>query len=88
MITFKNQSLAQILMNKKTWITHFTIVALISIIGLVFVGQQTYSGAPPLVDFISGHESYESKSIISQKSIKRGDEIFHLRDSHQPNEIK
>ena len=47
------QNLAQWLLNKKTWTTHFLIVAAISVAGLVYLGQQTYSGAPPLVDYVS-----------------------------------
>ena len=47
------QNLAQWLLNKKNWTTHFLIVTLISVAGLVYLGQQTYSGAPPLVDYVS-----------------------------------
>ena len=42
-------NLAMWLLNKKNWFTHFLIVSVISIAGLVYLGTETYSGAPPLV---------------------------------------
>jgi nitric oxide reductase subunit B len=70
------QNLAQWLLNKKTWTTHFLIVTLISVAGLVYLGQQTYSGAPPLVDYVSADTG---EVFLSQKQIERGKEVFHLR---------
>lgn len=69
------RSLAQILLDKKTWITHFAIVTVISVVGLLFLGQQTYSGAPPLVNYVSNAD----EQIITKQSIKRGERVFHLR---------
>ncbi|MEZ5565704.1 MAG: cbb3-type cytochrome c oxidase subunit I [Gammaproteobacteria bacterium] len=68
-------NLAMWLLNKKNWFTHFLIVAVISIAGLVYLGTQTYSGAPPLVDFVSP----TGQTVISEAQIKRGKELFHLR---------
>ena len=70
-----HQNLALWLVNKKNWLTHFAIVAGISIAGLIYLGGATYTGAPPLVDYISS----TGETVISQKQIKRGKEIFHLR---------
>lgn len=70
------QNLAQWLLNKKTWTTHFLIVAAISVAGLVYLGQQTYSGSPPLVDYVSADTG---EVVLSQKEIERGKEVFHLR---------
>ncbi len=54
---------------------HFLIVAAICASGLIYLGQQTYSGAPPLVDF----KSSTGETVISQEQIKAGQEVFHLR---------
>ena len=69
------QNLALWLVNKKNWLTQFMIVAGISIAGLIYLGGATYSGAPPLVDFVSP----DGQTVISQKQIKRGEELFHIR---------
>ena len=68
-------NLAMWLLNKKNWFTHFLIVAAISIAGLVFLGRETYTGAPPLVKFVSS----TGETIVSEEDIKRGKEVFHLR---------
>jgi nitric oxide reductase subunit B len=68
-------NLAQWLLNKKNWFTHFLIVAAISIAGLVFLGRETYTGAPPLVNYVSSN----GETVISAETIKRGKEVFHLR---------
>lgn len=70
-----DSNLALWLLNKKNWLTHFLIVCAISLAGLVFLGQQTYSGAPPLVDYVDA----TGKVVISQKEIERGKEVFHIR---------
>ena len=73
---FKSKrSLAQILLDKKTWIAHFAFVTLVSVVGLVFLGQQTYDGAPPVVNYVSD----DNTNIITKESIKRGERVFHLR---------
>lgn len=69
------RNLAQILMDKKTWWIHFVIVAMICASGLIYLGTQTYSGAPPLTDF----KTPSGETIISLEQIKGGQEVFHLR---------
>jgi nitric oxide reductase subunit B len=68
-------NLAMWLLNKKNWLTHFMIVSAISIAGLVFLGRETYTGAPPLVNYVSR----SGDVVMSEAQIKRGKEIFHLR---------
>jgi len=75
MSTSSNQNLALWLVNKKNWLSHFLIVAGICIAGLIYLGGATYMGAPPLVDYVSS----TGETVITQKQIKRGQEIFHLR---------
>jgi len=75
MSTSSNQNMALWLVNKKNWLTHFLIVAGICIAGLIYLGGATYMGAPPLVDYVSS----TGETVITQKQIKRGQEIFHLR---------
>ena len=75
MSTSNRRNLAQVLGDKNTWWVHFLIVAAICASGLIYLGQQTYSGAPPLVDF----KSSTGETVISQEQIKAGQEVFHLR---------
>jgi len=51
------------------------IVAAICIAGLIYLGGATYMGAPPLVDYVSA----TGETVVTQKQIKRGQELFHLR---------
>ncbi len=69
------QNLAMWLVNKKNWLTHFLIVAGICIAGLIYLGGATYTGAPPLVDYVSS----TGQTVITQAQIKRGQELFHIR---------
>ncbi|MCK6370935.1 MAG: hypothetical protein L6Q83_06315, partial [Gammaproteobacteria bacterium] len=69
-----SSNLALWLLNKKTWFTQFMIVTAISVAGLVFLGQQTYSGSPPLVDMVTP----DGRTLITRAEIERGKEIFHL----------
>jgi len=71
----KRLNLALILLNRKYWFGLFLLVVGISVAGLVYLGNATYTGAPPLVDF----RSSDGKSIISAEQIKRGQRVFHLR---------
>ncbi len=71
----KESNLALWLLNKKNWVTHFLIVTVISLAGLVYLGQQTYSGAPPLVDYVDS----KGQVVISEAEIKKGKELFLLR---------
>jgi nitric oxide reductase subunit B len=75
MSTSNPQNLALWLVNKKNWLTHFMIVAAICIAGLIYLGGATYSGAPPLVDFVSD----DGETVVSLKQINHGKELFHLR---------
>ncbi len=75
MSTETGTNLALVLLNKRYWLAHFMIVAVICITGLIYLGGATYAGAPPLVDFVSP----SGETVISQKQIKRGQEVFHLR---------
>ena len=70
-----NRNLAQILQDKKTWWVHFLIVAAICVSGLLYLGQQTYSGAPPLESFVTA----DGQTVFSREQIKQGQEVFHLR---------
>ena len=70
-----NQNLALWLVNKKNWLTHFLIVAGISIAGLIYLGGATYMGAPPLESFVSS----TGETVFSREQIKRGQQLFHLR---------
>ena len=73
--SLSSRNLALILLNKKYWIAHFLIVVVIGVIGLIYLGRVTYTGAPPLVDF----KSSAGETVISRQLIKRGQEVFHLR---------
>jgi nitric oxide reductase subunit B len=68
-------NLALILINKRYWWVHFLIVAGISFAGLLYLGRVTYTGAPPVVDFVSP----TGQTVISADLINRGEEVFHLR---------
>lgn len=70
-----DSNLAMWLLNKKNWFTHFLIVAVISIGGLVYLGQQTYSGAPPVADFVGPN----GEVIASEEMHQHGKHIFHIR---------
>ena len=67
--------MALILLNKKYWLTHFLIVVIIGVAGLIYLGRATYTGAPPLVDFTTS----TGEVVISRPLIKHGQEVFHLR---------
>lgn len=66
---------ARILVQKKFWPLHFAIVAAISIIGVAYLGLETYKGAPPLGDFTTP----DGKVVATLEQINRGKEVFHLR---------
>jgi nitric oxide reductase subunit B len=71
----EKRNLAQILQDKSTWWVTFLIVAAICTTGLIYLGTETYSGAPPLEDFTSS----TGETVISREQIKDGQEVFHLR---------
>jgi len=70
-----DSNLAMWLLNKKNWFTHFLIVAVISIGGLVYLGQQTYSGAPPVADFVGPNGDV----VITEDMLQHGKHVFHIR---------
>jgi len=70
------RNFAQILQDKNTWWVHFLIVAAICATGLIYLGTQTYEGAPPLETFKS---SSTGETVFTREQIKQGQEVFHLR---------
>jgi len=75
MSSSSQQNLALWLVNKKNWLTHFLIVTVICVAGLIYLGGATYTGAPPLVNYVSP----TGKVVISQQQIKHGQDLFHIR---------
>jgi len=71
----QRKNFARALLTKKYWWAHFSIVAVISLVGLVFLGTWTYVGAPPLTTFITS----TGDSVIPVERIMRGKELFHIR---------
>jgi nitric oxide reductase subunit B len=70
------RNFAKWLLAKKNWWINFTVVAAISIVGLIALGSWTYSGAPPLASFVS---AASGETVIPLEQIQRGKEVFHLR---------
>lgn len=68
-------NLARLLLNKKFWGLHFLVVILVSAAGLIYMGDATYEGAPPVADF----RGPDGRVVISAEQISRGEEVFHLR---------
>lgn len=75
MTTLKTKNLGLWLIAKRNWWLHFLIVALISTTGVVWLGYATYTGVPPLADFVLE----DGTTIIPKQQIVRGKEVFHLR---------
>ena len=69
------KSMAQILLTKQYWWIHCSIVTLICVVGLLYLGQQTYSGSPPRVNYTLSN----GQTMVEADVIKRGEEVFHLR---------
>lgn len=74
MSDFKN-SISSLLLSKKYWFVHFWLVSIISIAGLLYMGGETYSGAPPVPDF----KSADGTTIVSADDIMAGQALFHVR---------
>jgi nitric oxide reductase subunit B len=70
------RNLAQVLHDKKTWWVHALIVSAICLSGLVYLGTETYTGAPPIEDYVS---ATTGEVVIPLATIKKGQEVFHLR---------
>lgn len=71
----KFTNLADALVNKRFWFLQVMFVAVICIAGLIYLGDATYSSAPPLTDFVSR----DGEIIISREKILNGQKVFHLR---------
>ena len=72
----KNErTFAQVLLIKKYWWLHAAIVTAISVIGLIALGVWTYSGAPPLVNYVDS----TGKVVIPEYEMNRGKQVFHLK---------
>lgn len=61
------------LMKPKNWWLPFLLIFTVSISGLIFIGYQTYSEAPPIPDFVDS----QGQVHISQSDILAGQEVFH-----------
>jgi nitric oxide reductase subunit B len=68
-------TLASMMLNKKYWFVHFWLVSIMCVLGLVYMGDRTYEGAPPLGDYVNE----QNQVVISEKQIKDGEKVFHLR---------
>src|SRR5690606_3574757 len=64
-----------LLIQKKYWPIHILFVAAVSIIGVGYLGLETYKGAPPIADFVTP----DGKTVFTVEDINRGKEVFHLR---------
>ena len=75
--SFKNRenNIAHLLINKKLWMALFLFVSSISIVGLIYLGQATYNGAPPLTHFTSSNGT----TIFNKKAIDEGQKVFLRR---------
>ena len=60
-------------MNTKNWWAPLTFILIISLLGVGMIGFQTYVDAPPLTVF----EHENGKVMFDQKTIERGQEVFH-----------
>ncbi|MBK6544471.1 MAG: cbb3-type cytochrome c oxidase subunit I [Saprospiraceae bacterium] len=63
------------IMNTKNWKGPLLFILIISILGVGMIGFQTYVDAPPM----SGFKDSQGKIIIDQKTIERGQEVFHKK---------
>ncbi|MCG3184166.1 MAG: hypothetical protein ICCCNLDF_02278 [Planctomycetes bacterium] len=66
---------SRLLIQKKYWPIHILFVAAVSIIGVGYLGLETYKGAPPIADFVTP----DGKTVFTVEDINRGKEVFHLR---------
>ena len=61
------------IMNTKNWWGPLTFILIISLLGVGMIGYQTYVDAPPM----SGFTDPQGKLVIDQKTIERGQSVFH-----------
>lgn len=66
---------SRMLVQKRYWPIHLALVALVSIVGVAWLGVETYTGAPPIADFVTP----DGKPLFTTADIDRGKEVFHLR---------
>lgn len=64
-----------LLLNKKYWFIHFCLVAIVSALGLIWMGERTYVGAPPVATYVDE----DARVVITAEQIKAGQQIFQLR---------
>lgn len=70
--TTKNMSY---IMNTKNWKGPLIFIFIISLLGVGMIGFQTYVDAPPM----SGFKDQQGNIVIDQKTIERGQEVFHKK---------
>lgn len=73
-LKFKS-TIASALLNKKYWFLYFWFVAIFSLVGLVYMGDQTYDSAPP----VSNYVNQGGEVVVSVEDINAGKAIFHNR---------
>ena len=67
--------ISNILLNRKYWIFHTLFVAIVSIVGLIHIGEATYDDAPPLADFVS----VSGEVVIPRSDIEEGQQVWLQR---------
>ncbi|MBI2828937.1 MAG: cbb3-type cytochrome c oxidase subunit I [Acidobacteria bacterium] len=70
------QNFGKWLLAKPNWWVQFSVVAGISLAGLLALGTWTYMGAPPYTSFVSASTG---ETVIPYATVARGKEVFHLR---------
>jgi nitric oxide reductase subunit B len=70
---FKN--ISDVLINQKLWFVQFFAISFMCLAGLYFLGDRTYSSAPPLPDYVDE----AGQVVLSRAQIKQGQQLFHLR---------
>jgi nitric oxide reductase subunit B len=63
------------IMNTKNWKGPLIFIFIISLLGVGMIGFQTYVDAPPM----SGFKDQQGNIVIDQKTIERGQEVFHKK---------
>ncbi len=63
------------IMNTKNWRGPLIFILIISLLGVGMIGFQTYVDAPPM----SGFKDASGQIAIDQKTIERGQEVFHKK---------
>jgi len=71
----KRRNLADILIDRRLWVAQFALMTLMCLGGLLFLGERTYSSAPPLSDFVDE----TGRVVIAKETIQAGQALFHRR---------